>query len=214
MFNKLVYYLAVLFVFFSFVGCTQYHYFYSPDCVENVNLGFGKDCQDMTGKWFYASDSLMVYNADLDRLDRSHVKNRVFSSKDIERIRKELSIPNEYFWIVEANTVNLSNKRGPNEKTFDIIQTQTRHFFYVIIPCSKKRGSRTRTIDVEIPVTYIDTTFIIHTKRKGRWNGECIRKNVSADIDMDHVEKWLIRCKLGRMHRPHRWKNKSIRYMD
>lgn len=186
------------------VGCKQYSYYDAPD-----NINPSATSNDF---YFWASDSVRVYNANLDKIDRTHICNRIFSSNDIARIRKETTFLSEYFEIVEVTAVNLGHKLWPDGNTFDIKQADSKHFFFMRIPCQFHRFIKKNDIALEIPITYIsDNVFFIH--KEGLTQSERNEiKNSITDIDAASVEKWIARCEQGTKQVP-RVRNKTIRYL-
>lgn len=186
------------------VGCKQYSYYDAPD-----NINPSATSNDF---YFWASDSVRVYNANLDKIDRTHICNRIFSSNDIARIRKETTFLSEYIEIVEATAVNLGHKLWPDGNTFDIKQENNKHFFYMRIPCQFRKFIKKNDIALEIPITYFsDNVFFIH--KEGLTQSERNEiKNSITDIDAASVEKWIARCEQGTKQVP-RVRNKTIRYL-
>lgn len=133
-------------------------------------------------RWYYASDSILVCNADLGSIGiGGDLHSRRFSSKDIDIMRQHNNLFNHFFRVRNAKYGDESIGKC----------------FFVRIPFRHKYFTKS-THDLVIPITYMeDGEFVIHDKKTDDSMSIRIRNYLFQSMDSASVFRWEERCKQG-----------------
>lgn len=187
-------------------GCSNDYIIYGPcdfqvESIKGMDTPNYDNLLDSGGHWFYAKDTVLVKNVDLSEINYLNVSQRVFSSRDIKKIRATLNLPNQFFLISKAHFIELEvkNKRFDFENVFKIFPENHERLFYIEIPYKKVKKTNDVYYIKVYPVTYInDTLFIIHGRDKVSDSSyKKIYDSLLKDIDSVSVNNWIKMCKQG-----------------
>ncbi len=152
------------------VYCEKYgHYLSLPDTTTPY-------------RWYYSSDSVLVCNVDLSSIGNDcNLNSRLFSSHDIELIRKQNNVLTHFFRIRNARYGDGSFGRC----------------FFARVPFRYKH-IRKNTYDYVIPITYLnDGVFVVHDKQTNDSMSLIIRDFLLLSMDSASVFEWEKRCNQG-----------------